>query len=103
MLEENIKKITKSDTNFAPTFFDHHILPDRNFNRNCLKKKKFSIPKKVINLCIFYELNPQLRNSDTDFTLGKCLLGSIKLTKNADLEKYKYTGYSIGFGSGSEF
>ena len=52
---------------------------------------------------MYFLLNPHLRNSDTDFTLGKCLLGSIKLTKNADLEKYKYTGYSIGFGSGSEF
>ena len=26
-----------------------------------------------------------------------------KLTKNADLDKYKYSGYGIGFNSRSEF
>ena len=30
--EESIENITKSDGNFAPTFFDHHVLPDINFN-----------------------------------------------------------------------
>ena len=29
--------------------------------------------------------------------LVNCLYGSVKLTKNADLDKYKYTGYAIGF------
>ena len=37
------------------------------------------------------------------FTFGNCLFGSVKLTKNADLDKCKYTGYSIGFNSRSEF
>ena len=36
-------------------------------------------------------------------TLGNCLSGSVKLTKNGDLDKYKYTGYCIGFDSRSEF
>ena len=31
------------------------------------------------------------------------MFGAIKLTKNADLDKYKYSGYSIGFDSRSEF
>ena len=38
-----------------------------------------------------------------EFTLGDSLSGSVKLTKNADLDKYKYTGYDIGFDSRSEF
>ena len=50
-----------------------------------------------------YTLGPQLRNLNTDFTLGNCLFGSVKLTKNADLDKYKYTGYGIAFYSRSEF
>ena len=29
--------------------------------------------------------------------LNNCLFGSVKLTKNADLDKYKYSNYSIGF------
>ena len=32
-----------------------------------------------------------------------CLFGSVKLTKNADPDKYKYSGYGIGFDSRSEF
>ena len=26
-----------------------------------------------------------------------CLFGAVKLTKNADIDKYKYSGYGIGF------
>ena len=49
-----------------------------------------------------YTLGPRVRNSNTDFTLSNCLFGSVKLTKNADLDKYKYTGYGMGFDSCSE-
>ena len=31
-----------------------------------------------------------------------CLFGSAKLTRNADLHKYRYSGYGIGFDSRSE-
>ena len=40
---------------------------------------------------------------NTDSSLANCLFESAKLTKSADLDKYKYTGYSIGFYSPSEF
>ena len=62
-----------------------------------------SIPENVINLYISYILNPRLRNGNTDFTLNNCLFGSVKLTKNADLDKQKYSGYDIGFDSLLEF
>ena len=102
MKEENIEKITKSDSNVAPTFADHYLLPDINFNGHCLIKSSISIPKKVINLSISYKLNPQLRNKNTDFSLNSCLLGSVKLNKNADVDKYVYAGYVIGFDLRSE-
>ena len=35
--------------------------------------------------------------------LGNCLFGSVKLTKNTDPDKYKYTGYDIGCDFRSEF
>ena len=103
MSEENTENITKSNSNLTPAFVDHHLLPNINFNGPCLIKNNISIPKTVINLYISYTLGPQLRNLNTYFTLGNCLFGSVKLTKNADLDKYKYTGYSIGFDSRSEF
>ena len=74
-----------------------------NYNGHCLIRKNISFHKKVINLCISYTLGPQLRNLNTYFTLGNCLFRSVKLTKNADLNKYKYTGYGIGFDFRLEF
>ena len=52
---------------------------------------------------ISYTLNPWLRNLNTNFTLNNCLFGSVQLTKNADLSKYSYRDYGIGFDSRSEF
>ena len=105
MSEESIENITKSDSNFAPTFVDYHLLPDMNFNGHCLVRNNISIPKKVINLHISCTLGPSTskKSLNTDFTLGNCLSGSVKLTKNTDLDKYKYSGYGIGFDSHSEF
>ena len=57
MSEEIIENITKSDSNFAPNFVDHHLLPDMNFSGHCLIKNKISIPKKVIDLYISYKVN----------------------------------------------
>ena len=92
--EENIENITKLYSNFAPTFVNHHALPDINFNGHCLINN-ISIPKKVINLHNSYILNPWLRNLHTDFLLNNWLFGPVKLTKNADQDKYKYSGYGI--------
>ena len=39
MSKENIENVTKSDSSFAPTFVDHHLLPDINFNGHGLMKK----------------------------------------------------------------
>ena len=102
MSVENIENITISNSNFAPTFVDHHVLPDINFNGHCLENNIY-IPKKVINIYISYILNQWPRDLNTDFTLGNCLFGSVKLTKNADPDKYKYSSYGIGFDSRSKF
>ena len=74
-----------------------------NFNGHCFIKNKISIPKKVINLYISYILGPQFRILNTDFILGNDLFRYVKLTMNADLDKYKYIGYGIGFDSRSQF
>ena len=47
-------------------------------------------------------MTPWLNNLNTDFTLKNCLFGSVQVTKNADIYKYKYSGYSIGFDFRSE-
>ena len=35
--------------------------------------------------------------------IGNCLFGSVKLTKNADINKYGYSGYGIGFDRKTSF
>ena len=94
MSEENIENITRSNSNFVPTFADHHLLLDMSFNGHCLINK-ISIPKEKINLYISYTLTLWLRNLNTDFTLNNCLFGPVKLTENSDLDKYKYNRYDI--------
>ena len=102
MSEENIENITKSDCNFAPTFFDQHVLPAINFNGQCLINN-ISIPNKVINIYTSYILNHWPRDVNTDFILGSSLFGFAKLTKNVDLDNNKYSNYSIWFDSFSKF
>ena len=99
--EENIENITKSDSNFAPDFVDHYLLPD--ITLFCLINNSISIPKKVLDLYISYIVTPWLRNLNIDFTLNNCFFGSVNLIKNADPGKCKYSGYSIRFDSCSEF
>ena len=33
----------------------------------------------------------------SDSTLGNSLFDAVKIVKNADIDKYKYSGYGIGF------
>ena len=58
MSEESIENVTKSDSNCAPSFVDHHLLPDINFYGHCLINNKISIPGKVINLYMSYSQTP---------------------------------------------
>ena len=55
-----------------------------------------------MNIYIVYELVASTSHS-SDPTLKNCLFGAVTLTKNADIEKYKYSGYGIGFDRRSSF
>ena len=52
MSEKNVENKTKSDSNLAPIFVDHHVLPDIKFNGHCLINKIY-VPKKGKKICIF--------------------------------------------------
>ena len=68
------------------------------FNGSCLKttEKHFYYPSLIeLNTYIVYELNSNLNNFN--LALENCLFGAVNLTKNVDIEKYKYMGYGIGF------
>ena len=70
---------------------------------NYLKQPKISYTYgKAVNIYIAYELGASSsRNNDP--TLKKSLFGAVTLTKNADIDKYAYSGYGIGFDGRSSF
>ena len=42
----------------------------------------------MVNLFIVYELDTWSRDLNTTFALSDCFFGAVKLTKNADRDKY---------------
>ena len=57
---------------------------------------------KVVNVYILYELGASRAHND-DPTLKYCLFSAVALTKNADIDKYTYSGYRIGLDRRSSF
>ena len=58
--------------------------------------------KNIVNIYIDYELGASTSN-DNDPTLKNCLFGAVTLTKNADTDKYGYSGFGIGFDRRGSF
>ena len=99
---ESIKPPATSDNSLNPKIAYHGTKTRVQFTRSCLKQPNFTFShKKIVNIYIVYELRASSSNS-SDPTLKSCLFGAVTLTKNADVDKYKYSGYGIGFdGKGS--
>ena len=57
------------------------------------------LSRKIINIYAVYELDKI--DVKTSSTLVNYLFGAVSLTKNADVDKYKYSAYRIGFDKGS--
>ena len=74
------------------------------FTRSCVKQsnKLTYTHKKVLNIYIVYELGAS--SSNVNDTITKLFLfGAVTLTKNADIDKYGYSGHGIGFDRGGSF
>ena len=65
------------------------------FNGSCLKKITYTHGK-IVNIYIVYKISKN-QNISIYPILENCLFGAVSLTKNADIDKYKYSGYGIGF------
>ena len=74
------------------------------FTGSCLKQsnKLTYTHGKVVNIYIVYELGASSSHNN-DPTLKNCLFGAVTLTKNADIDKYGYLCYGIGFDRKSSF
>ena len=49
----------------------------------------------IVNIYIVYRTS--LKTINYSFVLKNSFFGAIEITKNADVDKYKYSGYGIGF------
>ena len=56
----------------------------------------------IVNIYIVCRLTP-FTTSTKSAAQEKCLFGAAKLTKNDDIDKYKYSGYGTGFDSRGSF
>ena len=73
------------------------------FTGSCLKQPKvLCTHDPIVNIYIVYELGASSFYSN-DLTLKNCLFGAVALTKNADVDKYRYSGCGNGFDRKSSF
>ena len=56
----------------------------------------------IVNIYIVYEITSDYKDINYP-TLENRLFGSVKLTKNADIDQYGYSGYGIGFDRETSF
>ena len=74
------------------------------FSGSCLNQNKVTYTHgKIVNIYTVYEINKKDNTVISDPTLENCLSGAVTLTKNADIDKYKYSGYGIGFNRKGSF
>ena len=100
---ERIKPPTTTNNSLTPELNYYGTKTRVKFIRSCLKQSDHIYThKKVVNIYIVYELAAS-SSHDSDPTLKNCSFGAVTLTKNADIEKYKYSGYGIGFDRRSSF
>ena len=100
---KSIKPPTTSDNSATPELNYYGTKIKIKFTRRCLKQSDHIFThKKLVNIYIVYEL-AAFNSHDSDATIKNCLFGAVTLMKNADIEKYKYSGYGIGFDRSSSF
>ena len=101
--DESIKPPRTTNNSLTPELNYYGTKTKIKFTRSCLKQSSHILThKKVVNIYIVYELAVS-SSHDSDPTIKNCLFGAVTLTKNADIEKYKYSGYGTGFDRRSSF
>ena len=94
---ESIKPPTTSNYILNPRLNYYATKTRVQFTGSCLKQPNHTFThEKIVNIYIVYELGGSTSHT-SDPTIRNCLFSAVTLTKNADIKKYKYSGYDIGF------
>ena len=97
MSDEKINSIKTSNHSITPNLDYYGTKTRVEFNGSCLKQDSVTFNRgKVVNIYIVCEISKSINISDYP-TLENWLFGAVSLTKNADINKYKYFRYGIGF------
>ena len=102
--DERINSIKTSDYGITPylSYYDTNKIRVK-FDGGCLKQDQGTLLHGgIVNIYIVYEITDNFNVSSYP-TLENCLFGTVKLTKNADIDKYGYSGYGIGFDRHGSF
>ena len=95
--DEKIKPPRTNDNSLNPALSYYDTQTRLQFTGSCLKQDKITYAhKKRVNIYIVCELGACSSYSNNPM-LKKYLFGSVTLTKNADIDKYGYWCYEIGF------
>ena len=102
-LSESIKSPATSNNSLAPVINNYGAKTRVKFRGSCLQQSKISYTHgKIVNIYAVYELGATSSNINNP-TLKNVLFGAVTLTKNTDIDKYRYSGYGIGFDRTSRF
>ena len=103
LFNESFKAISTSDNSLNPTLDYYGTKIRVKFTGDCLKQQKITYKHgKVVNIYIVYSLGASSSNY-SDPAIKNCLFGAVTLTKKADIDKYRYSGYGIGFDRRGSF
>ena len=101
--DERLDSISASNYKITPELSFYCTKTRVEFNGSFLKQDKVTNNHEaIVNIYIVYEISKNYNISSYP-TLEKCLFGAVSLTKNTDIDQYKYSGYGIGFDRHGEF
>ena len=101
MSNESIKLPTIPDNSLTPILNYYGTKTKVSFDMSCLKQDKVTFNHgKIANIYIVYEIIRTANinsNRNSNLKVQNALFGAVSLTKNADVNKYKYSGYENAF------
>ena len=101
--DERVNSVKTPNHSITPNLEYYGTKTRVKFNGSCLKQDKVTFNHgKIVNIYIVYELAGSCFNKN-DPTVRSSLFGVVRLTKNADIDKYGYSGYGNGFDRRGSF
>ena len=103
--DQSIKLSAASNNGLVPALNYVNTKSRAKFDGSCLKQDKVTVTHKkllkiksyLLKIYTACEINLLSFNAGKDFALRNSLFGVVKLSQNANLNKYKYSGYSTRF------